>query len=184
MGIGRNYVLDYLDCPLPIQVRYSNAASDKILVDGNTAAAIGAIYGGAVVCAWYPITPSTSLAEAFEQYCNRLRVGENGERNFGIIQAEDELAAMGIVIGAGWNGARAFTATSGPGLSLMTEFLGLAYFAEIPAVLWDIQRAGPSRACRPAPSKETCSRQPMHPTATRGIPCCSHRRPTSVSTSP
>jgi len=90
------------------------------------------------------ITPSTSLAEAFEQYCSRLRVGENGERNFAIIQAEDELAAMGIVIGAGWNGARAFTATSGPGLSLMTEFLGLASFAEIPAVLWDIQRAGPS----------------------------------------
>ena len=144
LEIGRNYVLDYLDCPLPIQVRYSNAASDKILVDGNAAAAIGAIYGGATVCAWYPITPSTSLAEAFEQYCNRLRVGDNGERNFAIIQAEDELAAMGIVIGAGWNGARAFTATSGPGLSLMTEFLGLAYFAEIPAVLWDIQRTGPS----------------------------------------
>ncbi len=144
LEIGRNYVLDYLDCPLPIQVRYSNAASDKILVDGNTAAAIGAIYGGATVCAWYPITPSTSLAEAFEQYCNRLRVGDDGERNFAIIQAEDELAAMGIVIGAGWNGARAFTATSGPGVSLMTEFLGLAYFAEIPAVLWDIQRAGPS----------------------------------------
>ena len=144
LEIGRHYVLDYLDCPLPIQVRYSNGASDKILVDGNTAAAIGAIYGGATVCAWYPITPSTSLAEAFEQYCNRLRVGENGERNFAIIQAEDELSAMGIVIGAGWNGARAFTATSGPGLSLMTEFLGLAYFAEIPAVLWDIQRTGPS----------------------------------------
>ena len=144
LEIGRHYVLDYLDCPLPIQVRYSNGASDKILVDGNTAAAIGAIYGGATVCAWYPITPSTSLAEAFEQYCNRLRVDENGERNFAIIQAEDELAAMGIVIGAGWNGARAFTATSGPGLSLMTEFLGLAYFAEIPAVLWDIQRTGPS----------------------------------------
>ena len=144
LEIGRNYVLDYLECPLPIQVRYSNAARDKILVDGNTAAAIGAIYGGATVCAWYPITPSTSLAEAFEQYCNRLRVGDDGERNFAIIQAEDELAAMGIVIGAGWNGARAFTATSGPGLSLMTEFLGLAYFAEIPAVLWDIQRTGPS----------------------------------------
>lgn len=144
LEIGRHYVLDYLVCPLPIQVRYSNGASDKILVDGNTAAAIGAIYGGATVCAWYPITPSTSLAEAFEQYCNRLRVDENGERNFAIIQAEDELSAMGIVIGAGWNGARAFTATSGPGLSLMTEFLGLAYFAEIPAVLWDIQRTGPS----------------------------------------
>ncbi len=144
LEIGRNYAFNYLDCPLPIQVRYSEAAADKIMVDGNTAAALGAIYGGATVCAWYPITPSTSLAEAFEKYCNQLRVGEDGERNFAIVQAEDELAAMGIVIGAGWNGARAFTATSGPGVSLMTEFLGLAYFAEIPAVLWDIQRAGPS----------------------------------------
>ncbi len=144
LEIGRNYALDYLDCPLPIQVRYSDAVGDRIMVDGNAAAALGAIYGGATVCAWYPITPSTSLAEAFEKYCNQLRVGADGERNFAIIQAEDELAAMGIVIGAGWNGARSFTATSGPGVSLMTEFLGLAYFAEIPAVLWDIQRAGPS----------------------------------------
>ena len=144
LEIGRNYALDYLACPLPIQVRYSDAAGDRIMVDGNAAAALGALYGGATVCAWYPITPSTSLAEAFEKYCNQLRVGPDGECNFAIIQAEDELAAMGIVIGAGWNGARAFTATSGPGVSLMTEFLGLAYFAEIPAVLWDIQRAGPS----------------------------------------
>ena len=144
LEIGRNYAFDYLDCPLPVQVRYSEAANGKIMVDGNTAAALGCIYGGATVCAWYPITPSTSLAEAFEKYCNQLRVGADGERNFAIVQAEDELAAMGIVIGAGWNGARAFTATSGPGVSLMTEFLGLAYFAEIPAVLWDIQRAGPS----------------------------------------
>ena len=144
LEIGRNYALNYVDCPLPIQVRYSDAVGERIMVDGNAAAALGAIYGGATVCAWYPITPSTSLAEAFEKYCNQLRVGASGERNFAIIQAEDELAAMGIVIGAGWNGARAFTATSGPGVSLMTEFLGLAYFAEIPAVLWDIQRAGPS----------------------------------------
>lgn len=144
LEIGRNYAFDYLDCPLPIQARYSEAVGDGILVDGNAAAALGALYGGATVCAWYPITPSTSLAEAFERYCNQLRVGENGARNYAILQAEDELAAMGIVIGAGWNGARAFTATSGPGVSLMTEFLGLAYFAEIPAVLWDIQRAGPS----------------------------------------
>ena len=144
LEIGRNYAFDYLDCPLPVQVRYSEAANGKIMVDGNTAAALGCIYGGATVCAWYPITPSTSLAEAFEKYCNQLRVGADGARNFAIVQAEDELAAMGIVIGAGWNGARAFTATSGPGVSLMTEFLGLAYFAEIPAVLWDIQRAGPS----------------------------------------
>lgn len=145
LEIGRNYAFDYLDCPLPIQVRHSDAVGDRILVDGNASAALGSIYGGATVCAWYPITPSTSVAEAFEQHCNRLRIDpDTGEKNFAIIQAEDELAAMGIVIGAGWNGARAMTATSGPGISLMTEFLGLAYFAEIPAVLWDIQRSGPS----------------------------------------
>ena len=144
LEIGRGYAFNYLDCPLPVQVRHSELAQGKIMVDGNTAAALGAIYGGATVCAWYPITPSTSLAEAFERYCNQLRVGKDGARNFAILQAEDELAAMGMVIGAGWNGARAFTATSGPGVSLMTEFLGLAYFAELPAVLWDIQRAGPS----------------------------------------
>ena len=144
LEIGRNYALDYLDCPLPVQVRYSDAVGQRIMVDGNAAAALGALYGGATVCAWYPITPSTSLAEAFEKYCHQLRTGPQDERNFAIVQAEDELAALGIVIGAGWNGARAFTATSGPGVSLMTEFLGLAYFAEIPAVLWDIQRAGPS----------------------------------------
>ena len=145
MEIGRNYAQNYLDCPLPIQLRHSEKVQDRILVDGNTAAAIGSIYGGATVCAWYPITPSTSLAEAFEQQANRTRVDpESGEKKFAIIQAEDELAALGIVTGAGWNGARAFTATSGPGISLMNEFLGLAYFAEIPAVLFDIQRAGPS----------------------------------------
>ena len=145
LEIGRKYAFDYLDCPLPIQVRHSDAVGDRILVDGNAAAALGSIYGGATVCAWYPITPSTSVAEAFELHCNRLRIDpDTNEKNFAIIQAEDELAAMGIVIGAGWNGARAMTATSGPGISLMTEFLGLAYFAEIPAVLWDIQRSGPS----------------------------------------
>ena len=144
LQIGRSYALDYLQCPLPLQVRYSDAVGDQILADGNAAAALGALYGGATVCAWYPITPSTSVAENFEKYCNKLRTNADGERNFAILQAEDELAAMGIVVGAGWNGARAFTATSGPGVSLMTEFLGLAYFAEIPVVLWDIQRTGPS----------------------------------------
>ena len=145
MEIGRNYTKNYLNSPLPIQVRHSEAVGRKILVDGNTATALGAIYGGATICAWYPITPSTSIAEAFEQYASRLRVdtADDGKK-FAVIQAEDELAAIGIVIGATWNGARAFTATSGPGLSLMTEFLGLAYFAEIPAVLFDVQRAGPS----------------------------------------
>ncbi|MCE2406612.1 MAG: 2-oxoacid:acceptor oxidoreductase subunit alpha [Pseudomonadales bacterium] len=145
LEIGRSYAQNYLDCPLPIQVRHSEKLADRIFVDGNEAAALGAIYGGATVCAWYPITPSTSMAEAYEQHAGRLRIdSDTSERKFAIIQAEDELAALGIVIGAGWNGARAFTATSGPGISLMTEFLGLAYFAEIPAVLFDIQRAGPS----------------------------------------
>ena len=145
MEIGRSYAREYLDAPLPLQVRHSEANGDKILIDGNAAAALGAICGGATVCAWYPITPSTSVAEAFEQHANKLRIEpETGRKNFAIVQAEDELAAMGIVIGAGWKGARSFTATSGPGVSLMSEFLGLAYFAEIPAVLWDIQRSGPS----------------------------------------
>lgn len=145
LEIGRSYARDYLECPLPIQVRRSDKVGDRIMVDGNTAAALGALYSGATVCAWYPITPSTSVAEAFERYAERLRIDKDtGERKFAIIQAEDELSAIGIVIGAGWNGARSFTATSGPGISLMSEFLGLAYFAEIPAVIFDIQRAGPS----------------------------------------
>ena len=145
LEIGRNYAQNYLECPLPIQVRHSEKLGDRIFIDGNEAGALGAIYGGATVCAWYPITPSTSMAEAYEKHAGQLRVDqETSERKYGIIQAEDELAALGIVIGAGWNGARAFTATSGPGISLMSEFLGLAYFAEIPAVLFDIQRAGPS----------------------------------------
>ena len=145
LEIGRNYALDYLDNPLPIQLRRSNVVGDKIMIEGNTASALGAVYGGATVCAWYPITPSTSVAESFERYANRFRIDkETGKKKFAIMQAEDELAAIGMVIGAAWNGARAFTATSGPGLSLMGEFLGLAYFAEIPAVLIDVQRAGPS----------------------------------------
>ena len=145
LEIGRRYALDYLDGPIALQVRRSDAVGDRILIQGNAAAALGALYGGATVCAWYPITPSSSLAESFERYAERLRIDKaSGRRKFAVIQAEDELAALGIVIGANWNGARAFTATSGPGLSLMSEFLGLAYFAEIPAVLFDVQRAGPS----------------------------------------
>lgn len=145
LEIGRNYALEYLEGPLPLQVRRCDEVGDRIMVEGNAAAGLGAIYGGATVCGWYPITPSTSVAEAFEKYANQFRVDEQtGQKKFAIIQAEDELASIGIVIGAAWNGARAFTATSGPGISLMSEFLGLAYFAEIPAVVWDIQRAGPS----------------------------------------
>jgi len=132
-------------CPIGLRVQRSGAVGNRILVEGNFAAGLGATYGGATVCAWYPITPSTSLAESFERNCLRYRVDPaTGARNFAHIQAEDEIAAIGMVVGAGWNGARAFTATSGPGISLMQEFLGLAYFAEIPVVLFDVQRGGPS----------------------------------------
>jgi 2-oxoglutarate ferredoxin oxidoreductase subunit alpha len=126
-------------------VRKADKVGDRIFVEGNAAAALGAVYGGATVCAWYPITPSTSLAEAFTGYCEDLRnEPETGKARYAIVQAEDEIASIGIVVGAGWNGCRAFTATSGPGISLMTEFIGLSYFAEIPAVIFDVQRGGPS----------------------------------------
>lgn len=145
LELGRNYALKYLPCPMDVQVSSVDLVGDRILVDGNEATALGAIYGGATLCAWYPITPSTSVADAFEKHASRLRVDpETKKKNFAVIQAEDELSAIGMVIGAGWNGARAFTATSGPGISLMNEFLGLAYFAEVPAVVFDVQRAGPS----------------------------------------
>jgi 2-oxoglutarate ferredoxin oxidoreductase subunit alpha len=144
LHMGRDYVAENLG-PLRLRVRRADAVGDRIYVEGNTAAALGAVYGGATVCAWYPITPSTSLAEAFTGYCEDLRVDpQTGKARYAIVQAEDEIASIGIVVGAGWNGARAFTATSGPGVSLMTEFIGLSYFAEIPAVIFDVQRGGPS----------------------------------------
>src|SRR5690348_8095712 len=145
LHIGRDYATLNLECPIGLKVKQADKVDDRIFIDGNAASALGALYGGATVCAWYPITPSSSLAEAFQRYCRRYRVDKaTGKSRFGIIQAEDELASIGMVIGAAWNGARAFTATSGPGISLMQEFLGLAYFAEIPAVVIDVQRAGPS----------------------------------------
>ena len=145
LELGRDYALKNLACPIGLTVRRADLIGDRILFEGNAAAGLGAVYGGATVCAWYPITPSTSLAEGFTKYCEKFRKDkETGEKRYAIVQAEDELASIGMVIGAGWNGARAFTATSGPGISLMQEFLGLAYFAEIPAVLFDVQRAGPS----------------------------------------
>src|SRR6185437_14312269 len=145
LHIGRDYATLNLECPIGLKVRKADKVGDRIFVEGNAAAALGAVYGCATVCAWYPITPSSSLADAFTRHCARLRVdAETGKAKYAIIQAEDELASIGMVIGAGWNGARAFTATSGPGISLMQEFIGLAYFAEIPAVLFDVQRAGPS----------------------------------------
>ncbi len=143
--MGRDWALEKLPCPVGLRLQRADAVGDRIYVDGNSAAGLGAVFGGATVCAWYPITPSTSLAEGFERYCRRFRTDpETGERRYAIVQAEDELASIGVVIGAAWNGARAFTATSGPGISLMQEFLGLAYFAEIPSVVFDVQRAGPS----------------------------------------
>ncbi|HEV2571437.1 2-oxoacid:acceptor oxidoreductase subunit alpha [Methylocella sp. CPCC 101449] len=145
LHLGRDYALAHFECPIGLRVRRADNVGDRIFVEGNQAAALGAVYGGASVCAWYPITPSTSLAEFFMGYCKRLRVDKDtGQNKFAIVQAEDELASIGMVVGAGWNGARAFTATSGPGISLMQEFLGLAYFAEIPVVLFDVQRGGPS----------------------------------------
>lgn len=145
LELGYQYAAEHFRCPLGIRVARRGAVGDRILIEGNAALALGAIYGGATVAGWYPITPSTSVVEEFEKYCNRLRIDPgSGLKKFAIAQAEDELAAIGLAIGACWNGARAFTATSGPGLSLMSEFLGLAYFAEVPVVLFDIQRAGPS----------------------------------------
>ena len=145
LHLGRDWALMNLSCPLGLRLQRTNAVGDRIFIEGNSAAALGAVYGGATVCAWYPITPSSSLADAFTGHCRRLRVDPVTKQNkVAIVQAEDELASIGIVIGAAWNGARAFTATSGPGISLMQEFLGLAYFAEIPAVIFDVQRAGPS----------------------------------------
>ncbi|MCE9521269.1 MAG: 2-oxoacid:acceptor oxidoreductase subunit alpha [Alphaproteobacteria bacterium] len=145
LGLGRDYVREHLKNACGLKVRRSDKVGDRIFIDGNDAAALGAVYGGATVAAWYPITPSTSMAEAFGAHCKKLRIDPETKKNrFAIVQSEDELSAIGTVIGAGWNGARAFTATSGPGISLMQEFLGLAYFAEIPAVIFDIQRGGPS----------------------------------------
>jgi 2-oxoglutarate ferredoxin oxidoreductase subunit alpha len=145
LKLGRDYATQNLTCPLGIRVKRANNVGDKIFIDGNSAAALGAVYGGATVCAWYPITPSSSLAESFIKYCQKMRAEpETGKARYAIIQGEDELASVGITIGAGWNGARSFTTTSGPGISLMTEFIGLAYFAEIPVVLINVQRGGPS----------------------------------------
>src|SRR6187431_3213415 len=144
LHLGRDYALMNLDCPIGLKVKKANAVGDRIFIEGNNATALGAVYGGATVCAWYPITPSSSVAEAFQRHCSRYRSDGNKKNRYAIIQAEDELASIGMVIGAGWNGARAFTATSGPGISLMTEFIGLAYFAEIPATIINVQRGGPS----------------------------------------
>jgi 2-oxoglutarate/2-oxoacid ferredoxin oxidoreductase subunit alpha len=145
VALGYNYAKEHFDCPLPIHLQKMDATRDSILIDGNTSAALGALYAGATVGAWYPITPATSLMEAFRGFCKKYRRDLETKKNLAcILQAEDELAAIGMVIGASWAGARAFTPTAGPGISLMNEFIGLAYYAEIPAVIFDVQRTGPS----------------------------------------
>ncbi len=145
LHMGHDHATEQLAGKCGLKVRRSDKVGDRILIGGNDAAGLGCVYGGATVAAWYPITPSTSVAEAFAKHCRKLRHDpETRKARYAIVQAEDELAAIGMVIGAGWNGARSFTATSGPGISLMQEFLGLAYFAEIPAVVIDVQRGGPS----------------------------------------
>ena len=176
LHIGRNYALEHFTCPIGLRVRRADAVGDRIYIEGNSAAALGAVYGGATVCAWYPITPSSSLADAFGRHCARLRVdGESGHNRYAIIQAEDELASLGIVVGANWNGARAFTATSGPGISLMQEFLGLAYFAEVPAVISTCNAVVLRPECRPAPSNQTFSLPPTPPMAIPSMFCCCRR---------
>ncbi len=145
LHLGRDYVKNNLTAPLGIRVQKADKVGDQIFTDGNSAAALGCVYGGATVAAWYPITPSSSVPEAFQKYCDKYRTDPStGLNRFAIVQAEDELASIGMVVGAGWNGARAFTATSGPGISLMAEFIGLAYFAEIPVTIINVQRGGPS----------------------------------------
>jgi 2-oxoglutarate/2-oxoacid ferredoxin oxidoreductase subunit alpha len=144
LHLGRDWALKHLPCPIGLRVRKADAVGNRIFVEGNAATALGCVYGGATVCAWYPITPSSSVAEAFQKYCQKYRTDSDGQTRYAMIQAEDEIASVGMVVGAGWNGARAFTATSGPGVSLMNEFIGLAYFAEIPVTIIDVQRGGPS----------------------------------------
>jgi len=144
LEIGYRYASENYHNACKLAIHRRDNVGDAVIMDGNAATALGALYAGATVVGWYPITPSTSVIEYFGRYADRFRRDEKGRLKAAIVQAEDELAALGIVIGASWNGARAFTATSGAGVSLMTEFLGLAYFAEIPAVLINVQRTGPS----------------------------------------
>jgi 2-oxoglutarate ferredoxin oxidoreductase subunit alpha len=143
--LGYDFARENFSCPLPNKVAAMDGTKGHIIIDGNTAAGLGCMYAGATVGAWYPITPSTSLMDAFRSFCLRYRVDpDTGKRTYCIIQAEDELSAIGMVLGASWNGARSFTPTSGPGISLMSEFLGYAYYAELPAVVFNVQRTGPS----------------------------------------
>jgi len=145
LKIGYDEAKAHLPCPIGLRVERADGVGNRIFSNGNDACGLGAVFGGATVAGWYPITPSTSVIEAFTSYCRKFRTDpDNGMARYAIVQAEDELASIGMVIGASWNGARAFTATSGPGISLMQEFFGLAYFAEVPAVIVNVQRGGPS----------------------------------------
>jgi 2-oxoglutarate ferredoxin oxidoreductase subunit alpha len=145
LRLGFDHAKAKLPCPIGLRVERADGVGDRIFIDGNSACGLGAVYGGATVAAWYPITPSTSIIEAFSSYCRKFRTDpDNGRSRYAVVQAEDELASIGMVIGAAWNGSRSFTATSGPGISLMQEFFGLAFFAEIPAVIFNVQRGGPS----------------------------------------
>ena len=185
LRLGYDYARDHFDCPLPFHLEKMDANSDKILIDGNTAIALGCVYAGATVAAWYPITPSTSAMDAFKVFCEKYRKDpETGKNNYIIIQAEDELAAIGMVIGAAWNGARAFTSTAGPGISLMNELLGLAYYAEDPRRDHRCRtRWARPPACLRAPSRAICSNAPTRRTATRNIFCCFRRIRPSASNS-
>ena len=145
LDMGFNYAKEHFKCPLPFKSKPMKKTNGYIMIDGNATAALGCVFAGATVGSWYPITPSTSLMDAFTSYCSYYRKDEKtGKNNYSIIQAEDELAAIGMALGAGWNGARSFTPTSGPGISLMSEFIGFGYYAEIPTVIFDVQRTGPS----------------------------------------
>jgi 2-oxoglutarate ferredoxin oxidoreductase subunit alpha len=165
--LGYDYAMAHFQCPLPFHLEPMDRTGDSILIDGNTAAALGAVYAGATVGAWYPITPATALMEQFKGFCEKYRVDkETGLHKYAILQAEDELAAAGIIIGAGWAGARAFTNTSGPGISLMQEFIGLAYYTDIPAVFIDVQRCGPATGMPTRTQQADLSRSPTPRTAT------------------
>ena len=143
--LGYDYAQENFDCPLPRNVAALDKTKGHVIIDGNTAAGLGCMYAGATVGAWYPITPSTSLMDAFRSFCGQYRREPGTKKHtYCVIQAEDELAAIGMVLGASWNGVRSFTSTSGPGISLMSEFIGFAYYAELPAVIFNVQRTGPS----------------------------------------
>jgi 2-oxoglutarate ferredoxin oxidoreductase subunit alpha len=156
----------------PFFIEHMDATAGKIIIDGNAACGLGAVFAGVTVVAWYPITPSTSVVEATIEYLKKFRVTEEGKATFAVVQAEDELAAIGMVLGAGWSGARSMTATSGPGISLMAEFSGLGYFAEIPGVIFDVQRTVPRRACRRALRRPICFRRRFFRTATPSTLFC------------